>query len=394
MRSYLSTLTPKQEKIFKEVDRILRKTGSEGRLVGGAVRDLLRGIVPKDLDVATPMLPEEVMRAFSGLWYHEKPIKVVPTGISHGTVTVILDDLPVEVTTLRVDKDTDGRHAEVEYTDDWELDASRRDFTVNAMYMDSSGTLYDYFEGFQDLKNGIIQFVGNPQKRIEEDALRILRFYRFFARLYTPEVTGWDHFSAMACAENLHLLAGLSGERIWSELVQIVGGPGARDMVDAFVTKGVFEACGFPKLLRRPGWTTDPYFDGRTALYRLADVLYTIEDLDVIRERLKFDTNSYKVMKYIIENRNDAPTLASVKAKLAEGEDRELLKHLCTFLRVGDALSWLETQSLPKFPVSGNDVKDLGFSGPIVGEKLKVLRAKWIESGYEATKERLLESLQ
>ncbi|MFT8365381.1 MAG: CCA tRNA nucleotidyltransferase, partial [Gluconobacter cerinus] len=149
----------------------------EARLVGGSVRDLLRGVSVHDLDMATPEPPEIVQDILKA-----NGVRVIPTGLSHGTVTAVIRGVPYEITTLRCDEQTDGRHAVVAWTESWEEDAARRDFTINAMSLDRHDGLHDYFQGSQDLEAYHVRFVGNPARRIEEDALRALRFFRFDAR--------------------------------------------------------------------------------------------------------------------------------------------------------------------------------------------------------------------
>ena len=146
----------------------------ETRFVGGVVRDSILGFPCSDVDLATTLYPEEIIRLAKSAGLASKP-----TGIEHGTVTVIVDDKPYEVTTLRRDVETDGRHAKVAFTDDWRADAARRDFTMNAMFSDLSGNIYDYFNGKEDLSAGIVRFVGEARERIREDYLRILRFLDF-----------------------------------------------------------------------------------------------------------------------------------------------------------------------------------------------------------------------
>src|SRR5690242_14307682 len=180
----------------------------EARVVGGAVRDTLAGRNVTEVDLATPRVPEAVTETLLAAG-----IRAVPTGIEHGTVTAIVDSRGFEVTTLRRDLETDGRHAVVAFTDDWHADAARRDFTINAMSMTRHGEVFDYFDGIADLQAGIVRFVGDPVTRIAEDYLRILRFFRFFAR-YASGLP--DAAAIAAIRKGVPGLAGLSVERIWS----------------------------------------------------------------------------------------------------------------------------------------------------------------------------------
>ncbi|MBR6663996.1 MAG: CCA tRNA nucleotidyltransferase, partial [Alphaproteobacteria bacterium] len=155
---------------------VVARHGGILRFVGGAVRDALMGIEGADLDLATDLSPDELVEACN-----EEGLNTVAIGIKYGTVGVIIDDTLLEVTSLRKDIKTDGRHAEVEFTDNWEADASRRDLTINAVYADEKGNVFDYYNGIEDLEKGVVRFIGSADKRIKEDYLRILRFFRFYS---------------------------------------------------------------------------------------------------------------------------------------------------------------------------------------------------------------------
>ncbi|GBQ14550.1 CCA tRNA nucleotidyltransferase [Swaminathania salitolerans] len=190
----------------------------DARLVGGSVRDLLLGRADiHDIDLATPEPPDEVQRLLVAAG-----IKTVPTGLAHGTITAVIAHRPYEITTLRRDVVTDGRHAQVAWTGSWEEDAARRDFTINALFCDRFGVVHDYFGGRQDLLDRRVRFVGDPLRRIEEDALRILRFFRFDARFGTDRP---DEEAMTAIAARVGLIDGLSAERLASEILRILNGP-------------------------------------------------------------------------------------------------------------------------------------------------------------------------
>ncbi|MBM3928021.1 MAG: CCA tRNA nucleotidyltransferase, partial [Sphingomonadales bacterium] len=188
--------------------------GKNACFVGGAVRDALLGLPVADLDIATRLAPEDVIDAL-----RRAGIKAVPTGLAHGTITAVIASGPVEVTTLRRDVSTDGRHAIVAFTDDWREDAARRDFTMNALYADpQTGEVFDYFDGIADLAARHIRFIGDARQRIAEDHLRILRFFRFLARFGdTPDPEG-----LAACTERANDLMALSRERIREEILKLL----------------------------------------------------------------------------------------------------------------------------------------------------------------------------
>lgn len=200
---------------------VLEEAGHATRIVGGAVRDALLGRVVKDIDLATTATPQQVMDVLQNAG-----IKVAPTGLQHGTVTAILDHKGYEITTLRADVKTDGRHAEVAFTDDWAVDAQRRDFTINALYRDRNGKIYDYVDGLDDIHARRVRFVGTPATRITEDYLRILRFFRFQASV-ACELP--DAATLTALEEYAPQLKTLSRERVWAELKKLLAAPDPSD---------------------------------------------------------------------------------------------------------------------------------------------------------------------
>ena len=201
------------KKIFK-LFRTVENHGGVLRFVGGAVRDTLAGIKNFDIDLATDLSPEELVEACE-----ESGLKTVPIGIKFGTVGVVLNNQTLEVTSLRKDIKTDGRHAVVEFTSDWESDASRRDLTINAIYADEKGSVFDYYNGIDDLEIGVVRFIGNAGQRIKEDYLRILRFFRFYSIFGKGEI---DAKALKACVENKDGIKTLSCERIRDELGKIL----------------------------------------------------------------------------------------------------------------------------------------------------------------------------
>ncbi|MEE8534186.1 MAG: CCA tRNA nucleotidyltransferase, partial [Alphaproteobacteria bacterium] len=195
----------------------LTADSAEVRFVGGCVRDAVAGRKVTDVDIATPDPPETVTRLLEAAG-----IRVVPTGIAHGTVTAVIRHRHFEITTLRRDVETYGRRAKVAFTDDWTADAARRDFTINALFCDPDGTLYDPFGGIDDLDAGRVRFVGDAVKRIKEDVLRLLRFFRFYAHYGRPPP---DAEALAACRAMARALPGLSGERVSAELLRLLAAP-------------------------------------------------------------------------------------------------------------------------------------------------------------------------
>ncbi|MBN9263737.1 MAG: CCA tRNA nucleotidyltransferase, partial [Hyphomicrobium sp.] len=208
----------------------LAAAGHEARIVGGTVRNALLGEPVTDVDIATTATPDETMAAARAAG-----LDAIPTGVSHGTVTIVAHHVPFEVTTLREDVETFGRHARVAFTADWAADARRRDFTINALYCDANGTISDPLGGLADLAARRVRFIGDARERIREDALRILRFFRFHAR-YSAEAI--DAEGLAACAAERHLLAKLSAERVRAELLKLLDAPGAARAIAVMAAYG------------------------------------------------------------------------------------------------------------------------------------------------------------
>ena len=224
----------------------LAATGRESRVVGGAVRDALLGLEPHEIDIATAALPEAVAKAAQ-----DAGLKVVPTGLAHGTMTVVVEGKPFEVTTLREDVETYGRAAKVRFGADFEIDALRRDFTVNALSLSPDGRLYDYTGGQADLKQRKIRFIGDPATRIAEDYLRVLRFFRFHAAIGEGPLDPPGLHAAILARENLSLL---SRERIRAELLKLLIARRAAATVREMSRAGVIEillGMDYPARLER-----------------------------------------------------------------------------------------------------------------------------------------------
>ncbi|MDA8249555.1 MAG: CCA tRNA nucleotidyltransferase [Rhodospirillales bacterium] len=346
----------------------------EARLVGGAVRDALAGRPVADVDLATPRPPADVMAALAAAG-----LKAVPTGIDHGTVTAVSGHRGFEVTTLRHDLSTDGRHAEVAFTDDWQADAARRDFTINAMSMAANGAVFDYFGGISDLRAGRVRFVGQAATRIAEDYLRILRFFRFWAR-YGAGAADAEAVAAIAAA--VPGLRRLSAERVWMELKRILAAPDPRGAVALMQQLGVLAAVlpeGTAPLrlaaLVARGTPADP-------MLRLAALLDG--DATALAVRLKLSAAERDRLRAL----RAAPALPpqadddALRRALA-GESREVLLGR-VWLAGGDAdlLARLSAMPAPAFPLRGRDLRAAGVpAGPEMGALLRALRDWWLAGG-------------
>jgi poly(A) polymerase len=342
----------------------------QARLVGGCVRDALAGQAVADFDFATPDPPDAVITALT-----DAGLRAIPTGLDHGTVTALVDGRGFEVTTLRRDVVTDGRHAQVAWTTDWQEDAARRDFTINAMSMSADGALYDYFGGQHDLRDGRVRFVGDAAARVAEDYLRILRFFRFQARYGHGDP---DPAALAAITAGVPGIARLSVGRVWSELKRILAAPDPADALSLMARLGVLAAV-VPEgadPARGAGLPPDP-------VLRLAALL--TGDPVAFAVRLKLSAA-------------EAERLAALRGPPPDGDDDDLRRALAdTPLEILDGRSWLAGQppamrarlaALPRpvFPLEGRDVVALGVPpGPRVGALLRQVRAWWLAGGCLAT---------
>ncbi|MDE1897316.1 MAG: CCA tRNA nucleotidyltransferase [Rhodospirillales bacterium] len=346
----------------------------EARVVGGAVRDMLAGYEVADVDFASPLKPEAVMARAKAAG-----LKAVPTGIEHGTVTIIAAGRGFEVTTLRRDKETDGRHAVVEFTDDWREDAARRDFTMNAMSLTQGGEVFDYFGGRADLAAGIVRFVGAPGARIAEDYLRILRFFRFFARYGQGAA---DAEAVAAIAAGREGLRRLSVERVWSEVKKILAAPDPVPAMALMQKTGVLDivlpGADVARLaaLVAKGAPVEP-------LLRLAAL--TDEEL---AERLRLSGAEAVLLAgwretFVLRPGDED---AALRRALADSPHEALIGQ--SWLWDGDGAGLrarLAGMARPVFPLQGRDLVALGIEpGPRLGVVLAEARRWWMEGGCVA----------
>ncbi|WP_120076645.1 CCA tRNA nucleotidyltransferase [Aurantiacibacter odishensis] len=346
------------------------------RWVGGAVRDTLLGLAVKDIDAATPLHPEEVMARLK-----EAGIKVVPTGLDHGTVTAVVDGGPVEVTTLRKDVATDGRRATVAFADNWQDDAARRDFTINALYAHPETLkISDYFGGLDDLEARRVRFIGDARERIREDHLRILRYYRFQARFGST----LDDEGENACAELAPMLKGLSRERVAMELLGLLDladpVPTVRRMFDRGVLPVILPEVGEDGLARLSTLTQTEETQGAgpNAIRRLAAMLPAEpKTAEQVAARLRL-SNAHKKRLSRLAARARRPGDARVLA-YREGMDvaRDLL------LLAEQSTAALKGWEIPNFPLKGGEIVERGVdAGPEVARVLRAVENRWLEEGF------------
>jgi len=398
---------------LKRVFSLLNADGGEGRVVGGAVRNSLMGLAVSDIDVATTLTPDVVIERAN-----QAGIKAVPTGVEHGTVTLVIDRKPFEVTTLRADVETDGRRATVAFSTDWQTDAERRDLTINALYVGENGEVVDLVGGLVDIEKRNIRFIGDAATRIKEDYLRILRFFRFFA-YYGSGRPDADGLRAAAAARSK--LSTLSAERVWSEMRKLLSAEDPGRALLWMRTVGALteilpetEKWGIdaiPALIateKALGWTPDP-------LLRLAAIVPPdAKRLEAMAARLKLANAEAAVFKAWANAApiNDEMSMAAfdrllyrngaegitTRLKLAlavargkaEGDMAEMARSARINKLFDHAAAWVK----PSFPVNGGDVMAAGIpSGRQVGETLAALEQQWVEENFASDRAILLARL-
>ena len=399
---------------LQRVMTLLNRDEGEARIVGGAVRNALMDMPVADVDIATTLLPEVVMEraATAG-------IKAVPTGIEHGTVTLALAGRPYEVTTLRADVETDGRRAKVAFGTDWQIDAERRDLTINALYVDVDGEVIDPVGGLPDIEGGVVRFIGDAGERIAEDYLRILRFFRFFAWYGSgrPEADGLK-----ACAAARDKLSALSAERVWTELKKLLSAPDPGRALLWMRQTGVLTAIlpetekwgidSVPAIIQMEKafrWPPDP-------LLRLSGMLPPEHDrVQHLAARLKMSRAetgrltqwtkapavSYDMTDAAFDRllySNDVQGLVDrLKLLLASARSRAITDTKAMVEAAGysrlveHATNWKR----PSFPIGGKDLIAAGVeTGPAVGEARRRLEKEWIDSNFKLDREALLDRLK
>lgn len=396
--------------VIRVMQALRAGAGVEARFVGGAVRDTLRGALQQgrqvDVDIATTATPEKIMELLAAAG-----VKAVPTGVDHGTVTAVSDHRPVEITTLRHDVSTDGRRAEVAYTTDWEADAARRDFTMNAIYADADGTLYDPLGGVDDAKAGRVRFVGDPDARIQEDYLRILRFFRFFAWCGKGEM---DSGGLQACARHIAGLAKLSPERIAKELLKLVSAenpmPSLRQMAASGILGAVLpEAVNMERLNGLAEIEAMTFFEPDPVL-RLASLLpddgaiaasvsARLRLSNAQRDRLTAMLSAAMPVFCYMSVREMRRTAYRMGPKVMR--DVAMLRWAAEADRARNIVQWrallpmIESWKPPKLPLDGHHVRLAGVpDGPRIGAVLREVEEWWIDADFTMDEYALIERMK
>ena len=369
------------------------------KLVGGCVRKLITEEKIDDMDIAINIEPEKIKKVLV-----EQKIKFVETGITHGTITVLINDFKFEITSLRKDLSTDGRHAKVEFTSNWEQDAQRRDFTINAIYSDISGEVYDPLNGIEDLKNGIIKFIGDPNQRIQEDYLRILRYLRFYTQYNKNKFH--DEITIKAIKRNLDGLTKISRERILGELFKMM-------KLNNFSKLFEDEFCRFIilsmlpqlrnynriKILNKISYKIKKQID-KILLLSILIVdetdncnffLYKYQLSNEDKKRILFIKNSFKnySKQYLYSKKN--------LLKLTYLSDKSSVIELLIFLifvnpekisNIENLIDYIKEKTIPEFPINAKFLKEeFNFlEGKQLGDALKKLEKQWIDDGFKIDK--------
>ena len=356
----------------------LNEAGHQALFVGGCVRNALMDVAVNDVDIATDALPETV-----SILAENAGFKVVPTGIDHGTVTVIAQGVPHEVTTFRQDVETDGRRAVVRFSSDVATDAARRDFTMNALYAQPDGEVVDPLGGLPDLQARRVRFVGDANARIAEDYLRILRFFRFFAWYGDPE-NGMDAEGLAACAANSAGIETLSRERVGAELCKLLSAPDPSIAVASMAQAGVL-AVALPGAESRV-LPVLVHFGVKSWIARLAVMGGAVETLRLSRP----DLAKFMLIRTEIGNLSGPAELGYRYG--FEVSEAVMLGRAAMF-EAAPPLNWqaqAQLGSRAQFPVSATDLMP-SHQGKALGDKLRALETRWIASNFTLTKADLLE---
>jgi poly(A) polymerase len=369
-----------QSKAAQKIIAVLSAQGFETRFVGGCVRDALLDRAIGDIDLATTALPEQMIACLKA-----QEIKTIPTGIDHGTITTLVDREPFEITTLRKDVDTDGRHATVAFTDDWQEDALRRDLTINALSADQNGNIFDYYGGLKDIEQKSLRFIGDAAQRIHEDYLRILRFFRF------ASVLDWetgDKATLEICAALAPHLKSLSRERVQSELYKTLLGKGCLRVVDIMIQHRILSAL-----------IDETNFERLQRTIELEDQRH---EKDAFRRVLALAgwQETAQLEKFIVLSRDNKKRIDDLSkintdwklAKLLYFFGQQAIKDFYFLMETNWDYKVIENWESPIFPLKAEDVFHLtNGPGPEVGRLMKQAENHWADHDFKPSKQDLLD---
>ncbi|AHX04742.1 CCA tRNA nucleotidyltransferase [Ehrlichia japonica] len=372
----------------------IKKFQGDIRLVGGCVRDNLLKRQTIDIDFATTLLPTQIINSLVAA-----NIKAIPTGIKHGTITAIVNNTAYEITTLRSDISCDGRHAEVKFTNNWQQDASRRDFTFNALYCDEKGIIYDYFSGLQDLEEKQLKFIGDPEIRIQEDYLRILRAFRFYASICSQNKLSDE--IVYSCTQYSSCLNKLSRERIRDEFFKLLSCPNLSNTLKIMQKCHVLEKIIPFEVI--PDIMSSDILSDADPLIKLAALLRTNNNcsLDKIKISLCLSNHNHKILVSLLNNNLEFPLSIIEQQKYINKLGKKMycdlirIRHAELNLNYHDLVQYIEYAdqlTIPEFPISGKDLFNIGYqAGKNLGTTLKTIKDFWENSSYQLTKSQLLD---
>ena len=387
----------------KKIIEALNTKQSSSRFVGGFVRNYINNTNTKDIDIATQLSPDEVIDILSKV-----KIRVIPTGIKHGTVSAFINDQSFEITTLRKEVRHDGRHSEVIFIDDWYEDASRRDFTINSIYINQNGEIYDPFNGIEHLNDKRIIFIGEPEKRINEDYLRILRYYRFLAIYDSPA----EQKTRLIIKKNAEKITKLSRERIHEEFFKILENDITGKIINLMHEDGIldilFSASVDIWTFNRMKDIDDELSFDKDIMLRFASLIPDKEDNIENLKNFSFSNKEKKLLKFLTDKNNKIKSYQSAKetrvflykngiqnfnyiTRLYWAKDKKIsnISQWRALLAMGQ--SW----KVPTFPVESRDLFLLGVpEGPLIGEILREVEDWWIDSDFINDKPSLFERIK
>ena len=385
----------------RTVMKALNADGAEVRFVGGCVRDAILNRPINDIDIATEAKPEAVMDLLC-----RSRIKAIPTGIRHGTITALVDSQPFEITTLRRDLDTDGRHAKVIFTNDWQADAERRDFTINALSLSPNGQIFDYVGGRQDILLGKVRFVGNAKTRIKEDVLRILRFYRFFADY---GIAPANAEARAACCEMAPLLKQLSGDRTRHEILKLLASRDPTPSVKIMQIDGILSYCltksaNLDRLKRlitiEKKISTKIGICNTDVMLRLTALVdNNTSEITRLAKRLNLPNRFRRRLEAATGPTPDEGKLEEALYKLGSRAVRDRLVLAWSLVEGVDlpfsVLSTINNWRNPTFPLTGQDGLAAGMApGPELGHTLSIIEDWWVDNNFLPDREHCLKKLR
>lgn len=372
------------------------------RIVGGAVRNFLLNKKISDFDLSTTFLPQETINILQ-----KNNIKAIPTGIKFGTITAIINNKSFEITSTRKDIKTDGRHADVKFTKNFEIDSKRRDFTFNALYLDFNNNLFDYHNGIEDLKKGKVKFIGDAETRIQEDYLRILRFFRFFC-YYGIFLDNEGLKYSIKYKDKLNLI---SGERIKTEMFKILISNYAINTLNRMYLSGILEIITnikkFDFLNLQYLYSIKKYINTEiSAELVLSLLLNNVEELNIIKDKWKLSKKENTKIFNLLQHKDDNLYNERNIKELLFIHDKNFIKELIVFNTIlkckinpqnyiNNLLIYLDKTDIPIFPINGNDLENIGIKNKKdYGKILLDLKNEFIKSDFKLTKEELLNKIK